>query len=57
MTQPSRKVGIMGRGDQRTKRGKVARGTRGKSRPKHGGRKARVDAAKKAAATPPPAKA
>jgi len=40
----------MGRGDKKTRRGKVARGTRGKTRPKHGGRKKRVDAAKAAAA-------
>jgi 30S ribosomal protein S31 len=40
----------MGRGDKKTKRGKVARGTRGNTRPKHGGRKRRIDAKKAAAA-------
>ena len=38
----------MGRGDMKTKRGKVARGTRGKTRPKHGDRKRKL-AAKRAA--------
>ena len=45
----------MGRGDMKTKRGKVARGTRGKTRPKHGGRKAKVDAKKAAHAAAKPA--
>ena len=40
----------MGRGDMKTKRGKVARGTRGNTRPKHGDRKRKL-AAKKAAHT------
>jgi 30S ribosomal protein S31 len=38
----------MGKGDQRTKRGKIFRGTHGKSRPKNKNRKR--DAARKAAA-------
>jgi 30S ribosomal protein S31 len=42
----------MGRGDKKTRRGKVARGTRGKTRPKHGGRKQKAEARKAAAAKP-----
>jgi 30S ribosomal protein S31 len=38
----------MGKGDQRTKRGKIFRGTHGKSRPKNKNRKR--DAARKASA-------
>jgi ribosomal small subunit protein bTHX len=49
-TEQSTEERLMGRGDKKTRRGKVARGTRGKTRPKHGGRKKRVDAAKAAAA-------
>lgn len=41
----------MGRGDMKTKRGKVARGTRGKTRPKHGDRKRKLAAKKAAHAT------
>ncbi|HET7229829.1 MAG TPA: 30S ribosomal protein THX [Longimicrobium sp.] len=40
----------MGRGDRKTRRGKVARKSRGNTRPKHGGRKRRLDAKKAAAA-------
>mgnify|MGYP006311756759 CR=1 FL=1 len=29
----------MGRGDKRSKKGKLSRGTYGKTRPKHGGKK------------------
>jgi ribosomal small subunit protein bTHX len=39
----------------KTKRGKVARGTRGKTRPKHGGRKAKVNAKKAEHAAAKPA--
>jgi ribosomal small subunit protein bTHX len=38
----------MGRGDMKTKRGKVSRGTRGNTRPKHGNRKVKIDAKKAA---------
>jgi ribosomal small subunit protein bTHX len=40
----------MGRGDMKTKRGKVSRGTRGNTRPKHGDRKRKLAAKKSAAA-------
>jgi ribosomal small subunit protein bTHX len=36
----------------KTKRGKVARGTRGVTRPKHGDRKRKLEAKKAAAAAP-----